>query len=56
MGELPQPAGDVDAKRFGNLTESCKVLLILPHSTADPERLFSMIGKMERSSLLPSTV
>ena len=59
MGELPQPAGDVDAKRFGNLAEFFKVLLVLPHSTADPERLFSMIGKVDtsqRSSLLPSTV
>ena len=35
------------------------IWLVLPHSTADPERLFSMVGKIDtsqRSSLLPSTV
>ena len=34
-------------------------LLILPHSTADPERLFSIIGKVDtsqRSNLHPQTV
>ena len=45
--------------RFGNLTKLCKILLVLPHGNADPERLFSMVSKIEtdqRSSLLPSTV
>ena len=58
VGDLPKPAGDIGEKRFGHLTGFCKTLLVLPHSTADPERLFSMIGKVDtsqRSSLLPST-
>ena len=45
--------------RFGNLAKLCKILLVLPHGNADPERLFSMVSKIEtdqRSSLLPSTV
>jgi hypothetical protein len=59
MGKLPLLAGEVGAKRFGDLANFCKLLLVLPHSTADPERLFSMIGKVEtpqRSSLHASTV
>lgn len=59
MGRLPLPAGEVGTKRFGNLANFCKLLLVLPHSTADPERLFSMIGKVDtsqRSSLHASTV
>lgn len=59
MGELPHPARESDAKHFGHLAGFCKVLLVLPHSTADPERLFSTIVKIEtshRSSLLASTV
>ena len=59
VGDLPKPAGEIGEKRFGHLTGFCKTLLVLPHSTADPERLFSMIGKVDtsqRSSLLPSTV
>ena len=57
MGELPQPAGDVDAKGFGHLAKLCKILLVLPHSIADPEHLLSMIGKVDTaqcSSLLLS--
>ena len=57
--DLPKPASEIGKKRFGNLTVFCKTLLILPQSTADLERLFSMIGKVDtsqRSSLLPSTV
>ena len=59
MGEIPLPAGEATAKRFGNLAKFCKTLLVLPHSTADPERLFSMIGKVDtsqRSNLHASTV
>ena len=59
MAALPQPAGEVGAKRFGDLANFCKLLLVLPHSSADPKRLFSMLGKVEtsqRSSLLASTV
>ena len=59
MGEILLPAGDATAKRFCNLAKFCKTLLVLPHSTADPERLFSMIGKADtsqRSNLHASTV
>ena len=59
IGQIPLPAGEVREKRFGNLANFCKLLLVLPHSTADPERLFSIIGKIDtsqRSSLLPRTV
>ena len=30
--------------RFGNLNKLCKILLVLIHGNADPERLFSMIS------------
>ena len=50
VGSLPLPAGDVGTKRFGNLARFCKTLLALPHSTADPERLFSMVNKVDTSS------
>ena len=46
-------------KRFGNLVRLWKTLLVLPHSNADPERLFSMVQKVEteqRASLNPATV
>ena len=59
VGDLPKPAGEIGKKRFGHLTGFCKALLVLPHSTADPERLFSMISKVEtsqRSSLIPSVI
>ena len=51
--------GDLQQKRFPQLAHLSKTLLVLPHSTADPERLFSMVQKIEtnhRGSLLPSTV
>ena len=41
------------------LSKLAKVLLVLPHSNADPERLFSMVRKIEtelRGNLDPSTV
>ena len=50
---------DLDTLRFGMLSRLAKVLLILPHSNADPERLFSMVRKIEtelRRNLDPSTV
>ena len=59
MGQLPLPGGESGVNRFGNLSNLCKLLLVFPHSTADPERLFSIISKVDtsqRSSLLPSTV
>ena len=58
MGYLTQP-GDIQQKHFPHLSHLCKVLLVLPHTTADPEHLFSMVRKIEtdhRGSLLPSTL
>ena len=58
MGRLLMP-GDISQLRFGKLFELVKVLLVLPHGNADPERLFSIVGKIEteqRGRLLPSTV
>ena len=59
MGVLPKPAGAIHEKRFDHLANFCKLLLVLPHSTADPERLLSVIGKVDtsqRSLLLASTM
>ena len=50
---------DLTIYRFENLAKLCKILPVLPHGNADPERLFNMVSKNEtdqRSSLLPSTV
>ena len=50
---------DTEEKHFTHLPALCKRLLVLPHSTADPERVFSMVKKVEmdhRGSLLPATV
>ena len=58
MGQLTARVQS-NIKRFSHLSKFCKLLLVLPHSTAAPERLFSMVGKIEtsqRGSLLPSTV
>ena len=38
---------DSASLRFGTLAQQAKTLLILPHSNADPERLFSMVIKIE---------
>ena len=73
--QLPQPDGSLDQFwhavsklkkpgntsqfRFGTLSTLAKVLLVLPHANADPERLFSMVNKVETdqsSCILPSTV
>ena len=43
-------AGEIGENRFSHLTGFCKTLLVLPHSTADPERLFSMIGSRHISA------
>ena len=58
MAAMTKP-GDLQQQWFPHLTRLSKALLVLPHSTADPERLFSMVRKIEtdhRGSLLPSTV
>ena len=58
MGKIQKP-GDVSQKHFGNLGGLCKTLLVLPHSNADPERLFSIVRKIDteqRRSLSPSTI
>ena len=50
---------DTEEKRFTYPPALCKRLLVLPHSTADPERVFSMVKKVEtdhRGSLLPATI
>jgi hypothetical protein len=58
MGEL-KAITDLSTLRFGNLVKLAKILLVLPHSNVDPERLFSMVRKIEtdqRKRLDPSTV
>ena len=50
---------DSETLRYSVLSKLAKILLILPHSNADPERLFSMVRKIEtdqRKQLDPSTV
>ena len=50
---------DICTLHFGILSRLAKVLLVLPHSNADPESLFSMIRKIsteQRLQLDPSTV
>lgn len=50
---------DQDNFRFGMLSKLAKVLLVLPHSNVDPERLFSMVRKIDtelRQNLDPSTI
>ena len=50
---------DSETFRYSVLSKLAKILLILPHSNADPERLFSMVRKIEtdqRKQLDPSTV
>ena len=37
---------DLETLRFGKLAQLSKALLVLPHSNADPERLFSMVRKI----------
>lgn len=35
---------------YSNLARLAKILLVLPHSNVEPERLFSMVGKIETQS------
>lgn len=42
--------GDLSSLAYSNLSELAKTLLVLPHSNVDPERLFSMVGKIESQS------
>ena len=46
MGCISKP-GDSSRKIFEQLAKLCKILLVLSHSNADPERLFSMVQKVE---------
>ena len=58
MGEL-KSITDSALLRFGTLSHLAKILLVLPHSNADPERLFSMVRKIDteqRRRLDSSTV
>ena len=57
MSEV-KAVGDLSTLAYGKLAQLAKVLLVLPHSNVDPERLFSMVGKIEtqaQSQLSPST-
>ena len=50
---------DHESHRFGVLSQLAKRVVVLPHSNADTERLFSMVRKIitdQRVSLDPSTV
>ena len=45
--------------QYSLLSRLAKILLVIPHSNGDPERLFSMIRKIctdHRKSLAPSTI
>ena len=61
MSKQKAVAGDLEVQSslaYFNLARLAKIILVLPHSNADPERLFSMLGKIEtqsRSQLSPST-
>ena len=57
MGEV-KLVTDLCTLRFDILSKLAKVLLVLPHSNADPERLLStfQISTEQRSQLDPSTV
>ena len=57
MGEI-KAISDTSQLRFGSLAMA-KTVLVLPHSNADPERLLSMVHKIEtehRTRLSPDTV
>ena len=58
MGEL-RAINDLTGRPFGTLSKLAKILLVLPHSNADPEWLLSIVRKIEtehRRCLDPSTV
>ena len=55
MGAFPKPGGEEPEKCFSNLTHACQLLLVLPHSTADLERFFSVIGKVDTNFLVIGT-
>ena len=38
--------------RFGNITKLVNVYILLPHSNADPERIFSTVRKLSQIILL----
>ena len=51
MAKLPSVM-DVEVHHFGVLSSLAKILLVLPHSNADPERLFSETEQWQQSDLL----
>ena len=58
MAEL-KDVSDHESLRFGVLSQLAKTVLVLPHSNADPERLFSMLRKIltdQRKSLDQATI
>eukprot|EP00117_Sycon_ciliatum_P017562 scpid64125/ scgid4510/ len=52
LSKLTRPE-DSTQRRFANLSKLAKVALVLPHSNADPERLFSMVKKNRDKSTKP---
>ena len=46
MAKLPSVM-DMEVHHFGILSNLAKIFLVLPHSNADPERLISMVRKIE---------
>ena len=58
MAEL-KDVSDHESIRFGVLSQLAKTVLVLPHSNADPDRLFSMLRKIltdQRKSLDQATI
>ena len=58
IGDMKTVA-DLETLRFEKLSLLAKALLVLPHSNADPERLFSMVRKVYtelRRQMDPSTL
>ena len=56
MGNLKLPSGQ---KQFSHLYQLSKIVLTLPHSNADTERVFSMLKKIQsdsRDSLADKTI
>ena len=48
IGDI-RTVADLETLRFGKLSELAKVLLVLPHSNADPKRLLAWLGKYTQS-------
>lgn len=53
MSSIRMP-GDTSKHRFDRLAGFAAVLMVLPHANADPERLFSVLGKRNYLDILES--